>query len=337
MEAENILQSYSVYPLSIEKITKRLWKISDGNRNYALKESKLSSTTIVNWEKSFKLAEYHQLHAILPVYMTRNGQLYQEHLGSFYYLSPWVDHDNGRGTERNIADFYSNLGAVHAKTKQTKQIEKDTFIREFGTYKQACETLFNELNRTVDRFERNHYMSPFELLVCSQFRDIEMVFQVLNKRLDQLVYVSNDEQVTWNSSFCHGQLSRDHIVHHNSAQLINWEQARYENATMDLVRFYRSETLDYDAPITAYTEEFHSYIKENELTEKELQLLTIHLLHPSSYFRLVQEYLEDPSNQTMLARTRQLQRAYRQLTFGLQWSDYVEKEHETINFDDLDS
>ncbi|WP_042223323.1 phosphotransferase [Oceanobacillus manasiensis] len=336
MEIEKILKLYSVYPLTVENITTHLWKIYDGNRSYALKESKLSSGAIANWERALKLADYHQLSSFLPVYMTRNGQLYQEHLGKYYYLMPWIEQDSNRGDSRNLADFYSSIGLVHAKTKQSKQIDKDTFIREFGTYEQACETLFNELNRTVARFEQSHYMSPLELMVCTQFRDMELVFQNLTKRLKQLVYVSDDEQLTWNTSMCHGQLNRDHLLYHHHTQFINWEQARYENATMDLVHFFRAETLDYDAPTSAYTEQFDSYIKENKLSEKELQLLTIHLLHPFSYCRLIQEYVENASSQSMIVTTRQLQRAYRQLTFGLEWSDYVEKQYETITFDDLE-
>ncbi|MFD2628693.1 hypothetical protein [Oceanobacillus kapialis] len=338
METEKILQSFSVYPLNIENITTHLWKVKDGNRAYALKESKLSPHAITNWENIYKLADYHKLSAVMPVYMTRNGQLYQEHLGKFYYLSPWMEKDQNRGTPPLITDFYKNIGNIHAKTKQSRNIDKEAFIQEFSAYKQACETLFKELNRTVSRFEQMHYMSPFELMVLTQYRDLEIVFQVMAKRLNQLVYVADEEDLIWNTSICHGQLSKDHLVYsNNGTQILNWEQAHYENATMDLVRFFREESLEYDSPSSDYIEQFKGYIKENELTEKELQLMTIYLLHPFSYYRVVQEYVKNPKANSMLVATSQLQRAYRQLIFGLNWSDYVEKEHESLVLEDLDS
>src|SRR5690625_2967249 len=127
MEAiRKILASYAVYPLKIEKITDAVFRIEDGQQVYALKRSALSKQTIVDWENIYHLANSQNVSGILPVYVTKQGYLYEESNNTFFYLTPWME--AGR---QNIERLYYCIGSVHAKTKQSHTVETEAIQNQF--------------------------------------------------------------------------------------------------------------------------------------------------------------------------------------------------------------
>src|SRR5699024_12112755 len=83
---------------------------------------------------------------------------------------------------------------------------------------------------------------------------------------------------------------------------------------------------------------FTTYMDTNELTKQELYLLTVYLLDTTDYITLIENYTENTSTDSVVYQIQSLQRVYRQLIFGLHWSDYVEREYDSISLylDDLD-
>lgn len=328
-----VLQSYAVYPLSVEQITDRLFQVNDGKRTYALKRSSLSEQTLKQWERIYQLAHSQNIQTVLPVYLTKEGNLYKEMDQSVFYLTPWITADNNKSQKQDIEQFYHIIGTIHSKTNRSQLIEINKLKGNFSTYRTFCEETKGKLLDYVKQFEKNRYMSPYELLVCTQYRDLEFALDTIMKRIDQ--FLSDDEaQMTWNDCLCHGNLTLSHVL---NPYIINWEQANYENAVLDLATFYENEVVYYDNLTDLFIELFPSYNKINELTLKEHYLLIINLLNPSHYIAKVEEYLSNKSKQTMVNQIKALQPAYRKIIFGLKWSNYVEKEYESIPLDDLES
>lgn len=330
---KKVLNSYAIYPLAIEEVTERLFRVSDGQREYALKKSLLTKESLADWENVYHIAFSQNVAAILPVYLTKNGNLYMEMNQTIFYLTPWVETPDTEQYSQLIGNLYKNMGTVHAKTKQTQTISTERLIREFTTYKAFCEHTMNELFAFVEQFERNRFMSPFELLICTHYRDLEFALKEITKRIDQLID-EQEEEITWNVSLCHGHLRFSHTL---GSHVINWENAYYENAVMDLAAFFKQEVSYYDRPVDALMEKFSTYNHENKLNQNELHLLIIHLLNPTNYLKIVQQYDGNPYTDTMVNRVRKLQHSHRQLLFGLQFSNYVETEYETSILDDLES
>ncbi|GAB3050148.1 phosphotransferase [Virgibacillus ainsalahensis] len=333
---KKVLNSYAVYPQQIEEKTDRLFRISDGHREYALKQSLLSEGTVANWENVYHAAFSQNISSILPVYQTQKGNLYVEMDQSIFYLTPWIEASAAQNRKQIIENLYQSIGNVHAKTKKSVSVSTENLASEFNTFKAFCENTHRDIFSYVQQFEKNRYMSPFELLVCTHYRDLEYATKEIKKRIDQLTN-KKEEKTQWNYSLCHGNLKFSHLLHGNQSFLINWENAYYDNAVMDLASFLNNETLYYDQPGELLIEMFSTYYKENELTKDEFYLLIIYLLNPANYLKTVQQYVNNTTHDTMINRIIKLQHAYRRLLFGLHWSRYVEEEYESITLEDLEN
>ncbi|MFC4022633.1 spore coat protein YsxE [Oceanobacillus longus] len=329
---KEVMQSYRVYPTEIEEITERLVRIKDGQRDYALKRSTLTKENIPAWLRVYHIANEKKLAEIAPVYVTRDGKLYKEMDESFFYLTPWIESPNRANLKNEIENTMQYLGHLHEKTKTSQRISKDTLTQNFLTYQTHCAQVPTELNAIVRQFEGNRYLSPFELLVCTQFRDIEYASKMNNDIIREFLDPS-DEDLTWNQCLCHGNLTQDHTL---GRYIINWENARYDHPVMDLANYFSHLTGNYDQPQNKITEAFKLYKNQNDLNEIELKLLTIYLLNPSSYLTTIREYVNNTSKKSMVIQIRELQQQYRKLIFALNWNKFMKEEYETIAFEDAD-
>src|SRR5699024_2730542 len=127
--------------------------------------------------------------------------------------------------------------------------------QSFHTYKNQCAERHKQLLAYVEQFESNKYMSPLELLVCTQYRDLELVFRETRKRVDQCIQ-ENNEETLWNYSLCHGSFRLAHKTNADQAYLISWKKAQYENAIQYSVEIYKYETIVYDAPAISFIKLF---------------------------------------------------------------------------------
>ncbi|RKQ37920.1 hypothetical protein [Oceanobacillus halophilus] len=330
-----VLSAYGIRPLKIQEVTPRLFEVKDNYQNYALKISSLTEGTLKKWENVYRVANAQNLQAVLPVYLTKQGNLFYPLNETVYYLSPWVEEREQLSNETWIQEFYETLATMHVKTRRTQKLSKDKISKRFITYQSFCNDARRHLLTFVQQFEKHRYMSPFELLVCTQFRDIDFALVEVDKRIHRLLNEEKgEEQLTWNYSLCHSNLNASHI---RGPYFINWENARYESPIMDLVRFFSQEIGKYDPTTNSYIDLFPTYTKINQLQLPELQLFSIYLLSPGKYVQTIYEYVNTMRTESMIHFVQTLQHEYRKILFGLKWSEYIEKEYETIKFDDLET
>lgn len=331
-----ILETYRVYPIDIDKITERLYRIKGNNQSYALKKSCLKEQTLPFWLDIYRTAEQHNIMNILPIYLTESGDLFSKDHDDIYYLTPWVE-SNQR--THSIEKIYQNIGYIHAKSRRVSEITKENrqnSRENFLVYKQQSFDQRKSLVKYVEQFESQHFMSPVELLVCTQYRDLVQVFYGLDKRLNQYIdYL--DDMKDWKLALCHGRLKDSHVLHGNQFYIINWEQASFQHPVVDLTRLLKNKTLHYDTDKRLLLDKFKIYLEENKLDIPDLALLSIYLLDPSEYLRTIDEYVEAKSDLSMIDHVIRLQRYHRQLLFGLQFSEFVEEEFEMVDFDESGS
>lgn len=321
---KKVLFSYGIHPTTITKITGAVYQIDDGQQLYALKKSRLTGENLPTWESTLHQAYDQQLTFVLPVFLTRDSALYKEIDQQFFYLTPWID-----GKKSTIKHFYRSIGKIHAQTKQPQSVDQEQMINQFRDYKKFCSHMQQKVLTYVKQFENHQYMSPLELQVCTHYRDIELVLRKMSEHIDQFI----DEQTEppqWNYSLCHGNLRLSHLLEADQMYMINWEKASQEFAVMDLVQFFKNEVTTYDTPVESMIDSFKVYMKENKLNHSELFLLIIHLLDPTNYIEIVEQYVRRTSKLTMINQTKKLQITYRQLLFALQLSRYIEKEFTSI-------
>ncbi|MFB4166620.1 hypothetical protein [Virgibacillus sp. JSM 102003] len=325
---------YGIYPYKIERISKRLFRISDGNHYYALKQSLLNENNLDLWEYVYHQAYSQNITSILPVYLTKQSRLYVQYDQSYYYLTPWLT-SNKLDHQQIINNLYNAIGEVHGKTKRTQLIEANTVVNTFNEYQKNCAELYRRQLYYVELFEKNRFMSPFELLVCTQFRMMDNVLSTLNSCIERFISeIQNDQE--WNYSLCHGNLDLTHILLHNDSYIINWERANYDNAIADLSILFKYLVRNYDQSSSQLTDSFSVYTSKNILKKSELYLLAIYLLNPFPYINQIQDYIDNPSNDTMINQVKRLQYSARQMLFGLKWFEFIE-ESTPVTGEDKDS
>ncbi|MEN2765719.1 phosphotransferase [Ornithinibacillus xuwenensis] len=331
-----VLETYNIYPLEIDKISKRLYRIKGHNQVYALKKSSLTSDTLPLWLNNYQIANALNLVHILPVYLNRSGDLQTEQDGDIYYLTPWIQSVN---RANSLEKIYQSLGLIHAKTRQVNRISdkpRQDIRESFLIYKQKMTDLKKDLLKHVERFEQRHFMSPIELLVCTQYRDVVHACYLLDRRLNQ--YLDQLEELTeWRICLCHGRLIPEHILQNDHTYLVNWEHASYKHPIDDLTTLLGANAINYDAETKDLMQEFNHYMDENKLENHELNLLGIYLLDPTAYITLIDQFTSTASEKSMIEQVVQIQRLHRQLLFGVQFSEHITAEYEMLSFDESSS
>jgi len=322
-ELVNVLYFYGIIPSKTKKISSNVYWISNGAQEFALKRSKLSKEQIADWENVYHLANSKEITEILPLCLTSDGRLYQELNRCLYYLTPWMASDTEE-REDSIGKIYETLGNFHAKTKQTGQLPMDKMKSSFHAYHNQCKKARHTLMDAVDQFEKNHYMSPFELLVCTQFRDLEMVLNENEKYISQFLD-RHENEIEWNYCLSHGNFDASHVM---EGYLINMENAHYNQMITDLVGFYQQASARDDFPSDQIIKNFDVYMNKNELSKNEMQLLSIYLLNPLPYMQLLHRYQNQATKVSMIQQIKEIQQSYRRLLFGLEWCEHIEKKFE---------
>ncbi|WP_188453500.1 hypothetical protein [Virgibacillus oceani] len=324
----NVLQAYRIEPLKVDRISEKLYCIYDGKQFFALKKSMMTLEQIKSWEAVYHRAYSQNLSGILSVYLTANGNLYEEADGEYYYLTPWI-HQEKRNQKQEFEIIFKTIGAIHAKTKKAVSYDAEKVKDQFNQYRDHCLNIKSSLLMYVEEFEKNRYMSPFELLVCTQYRELEFFINEQNRWIENF-RDELDEQSDWNISLCHGQLKSSHVLHSHTAYIINWDRAYYDNSVIDLSNFLRDQVKYYDQPNELLIDSLSVYFNENKLSNHELYLLSIYLFDPSDYIRVVKHYRDKTSDASMVQQICQLQHAYRQLVFAMKWSEQVDALTESL-------
>ncbi|SET69895.1 spore coat protein YsxE [Oceanobacillus limi] len=329
-----VLQEYGITSVEIEPITDRLYRVIDPYHNqYALKKSTLTEKSVMNWKHVLHTANSNNLVNVSPVYLTKQGELYYERNNEIFYLTPWL---LAKSEPKNLGKIFQAIGFIHRTTKKTQSFSPESTTTSFKEYKKHCDSARLSLLSYVEQFEQRRYMSPFELLVCTQFHVLNNVFRELIRKLDQLISNLDEDDGVWSTSLCHGNLRMDHIIESNQLLFINWENASYHNAIQDLVSFFKNNVIYYDSPTDDLLNNFANYMNENSLESSEIYLLTIYLLDPTYYMDLIRTYY-DGNDTSMIDQIKKLQQTYRQLIFALKFSQHVETEYESLSLEDLES
>ncbi|MFC0299886.1 hypothetical protein ACFFIS_03470 [Virgibacillus soli] len=318
----HVLEQYSIRPDTIEQVTDRVYKIKVGQQVYALKRSNLTEQTVKNLENFYHVAYYERLPLVLPVYLTVAEKLYAELDNEFYYIAPWIEQEEHHRQQDFYTAFFRSIGQFHHKTMQKHTFSVDKIKSSFTSYKIQCQTDYKKLLSMVERFEHHPYMSPFELLVCSQFHYLEYVFKNLERAVDEFLECEMD---AWRTSLCHGKLEQEYLFYREYFWVINWEHVRNDNPISDLHYYLTEQANRYDIETTSIFETFHAYMEENELRREELHLLSIYLLNPQKYIETVLAYVEKGNETDMIGFIQKLQQAFRNLRFGLEWTDFVKE------------
>lgn len=326
---EIITLHYGLHPQHMMKLSAHSYYFTDGGNSFVLKESSLSEKQLFMWENIFRFAHEENMSSILPVFLTKEGKLYHSVADRIYYLSPFI-----KSSSIPMKKFYEKLGHIHQHSRTERTIAFKNIKQSFKKYHQQCKENKSILRAYVELFEQEHYMSPLALQVCTHYRDLQRILQKLTEKIYELI--SSEEEMVWSTSLCHGSLRFSHVLYDQQIYFIHWEQASIENATTDLLHFFKAETGHYDAPIDDFISLFDHYLQANELSSTEILILSIYLLDPHPYLQEIYFYLHNRKQSSMLQQTKKLQHLYRQLIFAAKFVEALEMSLDPLDDDEFE-
>lgn len=331
-----ILREYQVNPTEIIAISRRVYKIKTNRHSYALKRSRLTRQRVKQWKHVFEVANKHNLMSVLPIYLTQSGEVFCEHNEEMFYLTPWIETKETDEPEHELESFYRGIAEMHSKTKVEVKVDKDNMERLVNQEKSKIQGYKRKLLRYIETFERRRYMTPFELRVCMQYRDIEKSLSVLDDWYDYYLVDILDEGIVY-SSLCHGNLRPSHQLYQSSqSYFINWERCFYGSPMTDLYLYYFHELKYHDAFVDYLIDSLSIYEKSNPLLKNERAFLSIQLLNPTPYLDILDKYSKKEFNMAQPYQIRQLEYAYRRMIHGLRIQGHLYQVREEIKMKELE-
>ncbi|WP_161993104.1 MULTISPECIES: phosphotransferase [Sediminibacillus] len=321
---QTVLQEYQIGPAEIVPITSRLYKIHTYDHTFALKKSRMQSEALADWENVFRIANLHRLSSIVPVYLTERGQIYVPYENDIYYLSPWQEKLERDEPVHELEGFFRELANIHAVTMEEHEINLELVQDIVAQELQKLESRRADLLEYVEQFEARRFMSPYELEVCTHYRDIEIAFSKTSAWFESYIEDLRRDKIG-RTCLCHGNLRTSHLLTgQEQAKFINWEHAFTGNPVQDLSVYFQQEWQFHDCSFQEVLQSFPLYEKQNRLLLSEKSLLAILSINPSNYLDTVEDHLRRPYDRPLPFQIRDLERTYRRLYYGLKFQEILE-------------
>lgn len=323
-----ILQAYAIFPQAIVRVTDRVFKIKANGKQFALKRSRLTKTSVKTWQSAYHQAARQNLYEVIPIFLTQDKQLYVENEGDIYYLTPWIENQTRNINEDKIRSIYQQVGRIHVQTKSMYQLNRKEMDHSFQSYKKSCMENEHRIQVWVERMEQTHYPSPFELQVLTNYRDLRLSLYRSRQLVDEIVALS-DSETNWGICLNHGSLQLDHLFNH---YIINWERASYKHAIYDLNDLFNYTAVEQPDWRDTLIQSFSTYMEENPLNRLEQALLSLYLLNTKEYVKLVENHFRSgPVKDSEVKRSIKLEHLNRRVVFGLSFDSYLEQEQSRGN------
>ncbi|UFT97938.1 aminoglycoside phosphotransferase family protein [Radiobacillus kanasensis] len=314
---QKVLENYQIASTNMIPITSRLYKVQSHNLSFALKRSKLEASSLSMWQQVYSIANKEQLSSILPVFLTRDQDISCVYDTDYYYLTPWCEAREVDEPDHEMESFMKEIGTIHNRTKRSHPFDKSRAMKQIQKEKKRLNQMERKLTAYVEKFEQRRYMAPFELRVCTQYRDILHAFRALHEWYDE--YLDEVEDIkAFPIALCHGDLRSSHkVFQQEMTYFLNWEHAYFGPPVQDLASYLFHEAKYHDNRVDYIIQSMPIYESYNPLEDYEKSLLAIHSLNPSYYLNVINRYLKQEYNRPQPFQIRYLEYHYRRILSGL--------------------
>lgn len=322
---QEVLAHYGLYMLDYEAHTSRVYKVRTHHGDVAIKHSRLTDETVHHWIQVYEQANNHGIQSCIPLYMTAEKQLFVRNAKGIFYVMPWIDTPHRDTPPYPFEALYSTMGEIHQRTSRTDTVKREDFESFINHQKKQIEGWRERLEDAVTQFEKRHYMPPYELQVCTHFRDIMHVFYQSEEWCDRFLD-DIDEEKTFRHTLSHNHLKPTHFLYDdNQSYVLNWERASINHPMYDLTTYFWQVMRYHDAPIEQLTMTFSSYEDQFPLKNSERSLLAIYLLQPDHYMEQIEKYVNGARAEGQPFRVQKLERSYFVLLNALQIQEQLDK------------
>lgn len=305
-----ILTHYGVTPHFVESFGK-VQRVYADKGVFALK--KISPTHGSDFIRHIQYLYQKGYNRIVPIYPTLDGRyaiIYQNHL---YYLMPWLSNEVKENRNERHQQMFRELARLHTLSVREVTINKEEKQEHYENTIHEWEKEEELLMGFLEQCESKWYMSPFELLFCLYYNDMNQALRFsTNKFKDWYEKTKDDEKARVVLS--HGKLSTEHFIFDDRGYgyFTNFENSRQGSPMHDLLPFISRILKTYPKKCEECVDWLYTYFKYFPLREEELNLLLSYFAHPGYLLQAVEDYNKSP-NKHERKHVQKLQRHYWQL------------------------
>lgn len=311
-----ILQHYSVQPHFIEDYGK-VQRIYSDKGVFALK--KISPHHGTDFIRHIQYLYQKGYNRIVPIYPTVDGRYAVLHDKHLYYLMPWLPNEVKENRNERQLQLFRELARLHTLSVSDLKINKEEKEQH---YEQTLERLDKEnefIEGFIEECENRWYMSPFELLFCMYYHDINQALRFSKNKLKEW-YERTSEDEKARVVITHGKISTEHFLYDDRGYgyFANFENSKQASPIHDLLPFLSRSLNTLPKKQEDCITWLYTYFKFFPLKEEELLLFLSYFAHPGPIMRIVEQYHKsDRKNERKLVQL--LQKEY----WHLKNSEYI--------------
>jgi spore coat protein YsxE len=311
-----ILDHYQVKPHFVEDYGS-IQKIYSNKGTFALK--KIAPTAGTDFIRHVHYLYQKGYNRIVPIYPTMDGRyavLYDNYL---YYLMPWMANDS-RGNRQANHQLFRELARLHTLSAKEIAVSKEEREEHYEKTIQQLEKHQEFIDGFIDVCEKRTYMSPFELLYCLYFNEINLALKFSKTKFEEWYEKTKDKDKA-RMVVVHGKLAPDHFLfdERGYGYFINFENASYGSPIHDLLPYVARSLNTGPKRNDDVIDWIYHYNKYFPLKDDEKLLLHSYLACPTQVIQIVEKYYRKKRPRNEFKLVRQLQQRY----FHLKNIEYV--------------
>ncbi|MGG3469240.1 spore coat protein YsxE [Neobacillus pocheonensis] len=316
-EFSPILKNYLVEPYYVEDFG-AVQKIYSNKGTFALK--KIAPNTGTDFIRHVHLLYQKGYNRIVPIYPTMDGRYAVLHENNLYYLMPWMPNDHREDRQQKNHQLFRELARLHTLSAKEITVSKEERTEHYETTIQQYEKHQEFLDGFIDECERKTYMSPFELLFCLYYNEINQALRFSKTKFEEW-YEGEKENEKARMVITHGKLSSEHFLYDDRGYgfFINFENARYGSPIHDLLPYLSRALNTSPKRSDDVIDWIYHYYKYFPFRADEKLLFYSYLAYPIPIIQVAEKYYRKQRPKNELKFVRKLQNRY----WHLKNSEYV--------------
>lgn len=307
-ELTPILNNYQIEPYYVEDYG-HILKIYSNKGTFALK--RIAPAAGTDFIRHVHFLYQKGFNRIVPIYPTLDGRyavLNDKHL---YYLMPWMPNEVKEDRLHKNQQLIRELARLHTLSSKEIPVNKEERTEHYEKTIQLFEKNQEFLDGYVDVCEHKTYMSPFELLFCLYFNEINQALRFSKTKFEEW-YENTKETEKARMVIIHGKITPDHFLYDERGYgyFINFENAGYGSPIHDLLPFLSRALNTTPKRNDEAVDWIYHYNKYFALRPEEKMLFYSYLAYPTSVIQVAESYYRSPGRQNELKFVKQLQRKY---------------------------
>ncbi|WP_075982471.1 spore coat protein YsxE [Bacillus massilinigeriensis] len=304
----SILKPYGIKPYFVEDFG-RIQRVYSDKGTFALK--KLSPNMGTDFIRHIQFLYQKGYNRVVPIYPTNDGRYAVLFQNELYYLMPWLPNEEKEERKEKHLQLFRELARLHTLSVGEINISKEERNLHYETTINQWESDSEFLEGFIERCEAKIYMSPFELLFCLYFHDINQAIKYSINKFKEWFEKTKDQEKA-RRVLVHGKISTEHFLYDDRGYgyFINFENAKLTSPIHDLLPYLSRNLSGFPKQSNECVDWFYTYMKFFPLKEDEMLLLLAYFAHPSPVLRIAEKYHNSPRSMNERRLVQQLQKKY---------------------------